>query len=91
MSVEEHRKYGGDTTVDVAYKYLTFFLDDDAKLQQIKEVGCAILDSIHNVHKLLGSCDRMCIVYTGLCTCVCVGGGCLGGGTTCTTTVFFRL
>eukprot|EP00117_Sycon_ciliatum_P019652 scpid18429/ scgid17748/ Tryptophan--tRNA ligase, cytoplasmic; Tryptophanyl-tRNA synthetase; T1-TrpRS; T2-TrpRS len=37
VSVEEHRKYGGDTTVDVAYKYLTFFLDDDAKLQQIKE------------------------------------------------------
>ena len=37
-SIEEHRKLGGDTQVDIAYQYLTFFLDDDEKLQQIKEV-----------------------------------------------------
>lgn len=34
---EEHQKYGGDTTVDVSYQYLTFFLDDDDKLARIKQ------------------------------------------------------
>ena len=37
--MEDHRKYGGDVTVDIAYQYLTFFLEDDEKLAQIKEVG----------------------------------------------------
>ena len=37
-SVEEHRKLGGDTEVDIAYQYLTFFLEDEEKLKQIKEV-----------------------------------------------------
>lgn len=36
-SVEEHREKGGDYTVDVAYKYLTFFLEDDAELEQIRQ------------------------------------------------------
>ena len=35
---EEHRKYGGDTEVDVAYQYLTFFLDDDQELKTLGEV-----------------------------------------------------
>ncbi|KAL4065295.1 hypothetical protein J3A83DRAFT_4375820 [Scleroderma citrinum] len=34
---EEHRKYGGDTEVDVAYQYLGFFLDDDDELAKIGE------------------------------------------------------
>lgn len=38
-TVEDHRKYGGDVTVDIAYQYLTFFLEDDEKLAQIKEVS----------------------------------------------------
>ena len=38
-TLEDHRKYGGDVTVDIAYQYLTFFLEDDEKLAQIKEVG----------------------------------------------------
>jgi len=36
---EEHRKYGGDTEVDVAYQYLGFFLDDDDELARIGEVS----------------------------------------------------
>lgn len=36
-TVEKHRQLGGNTTVDVAYQYLTFFLEDDEKLQEIKE------------------------------------------------------
>ena len=35
---EEHEKYGGNTEVDVSYQYLTFFLEDDTKLAEIKEV-----------------------------------------------------
>ncbi|CCH42765.1 Tryptophanyl-tRNA synthetase, cytoplasmic [Wickerhamomyces ciferrii] len=35
VSVEEHRKFGGDPDVDVAYQYLSFFLDDDDKLKQV--------------------------------------------------------
>lgn len=36
-TVEEHRKYGGNCDVDVSYMYLTFFLEDDDKLEQIKK------------------------------------------------------
>jgi tryptophanyl-tRNA synthetase len=36
---EEHRRLGGDTEVDVAYQYLSFFLDDDEELAKIGEVG----------------------------------------------------
>ncbi|RXW12591.1 hypothetical protein EST38_g13263 [Candolleomyces aberdarensis] len=34
---EEHRRLGGDTEVDVAYQYLSFFLDDDEELEKIGE------------------------------------------------------
>lgn len=34
-TVEEHREKGGNLAVDVPYKYLSFFLDDDEKLEQI--------------------------------------------------------
>ncbi|XP_002154182.1 tryptophan--tRNA ligase, cytoplasmic isoform X2 [Hydra vulgaris] len=36
-TLEEHRLKGGDISVDIPFQYLTFFLDDDEKLQQIKE------------------------------------------------------
>lgn len=35
---EEHRRLGGDTQLDVSYQYLTFFMSDDQKLAQIKQV-----------------------------------------------------
>lgn len=34
-TIEEHRKYGGNPDVDVAYQWLTFFEEDDKKLQKI--------------------------------------------------------
>ena len=37
-TLEEHRKHGGDTSVDVSYLYLSFFLEDDERLAQIKAV-----------------------------------------------------
>ncbi|CAG2253146.1 WARS [Mytilus edulis] len=33
---EEHRKHGGNCDIDVSYQYLTFFMEDDAKLADIK-------------------------------------------------------
>jgi len=36
-TIEEHREKGGDITVDIPFQYLTFFLDDDERLQQIKD------------------------------------------------------
>ena len=38
----EHRRLGGNTEVDVSYQYLTFFLEDDEKLAQIKQVKAFI-------------------------------------------------
>jgi tryptophanyl-tRNA synthetase len=38
VSIEEHRRLGGDPEVDVAYNYLRHFMDDDAKLEQIGKV-----------------------------------------------------
>ena len=35
---EEHRRLGGNTEVDVSYQYLTFFLEDDQRLAQLKQV-----------------------------------------------------
>ncbi|PIK51377.1 putative tryptophan--tRNA ligase, cytoplasmic [Apostichopus japonicus] len=34
---EKHRKKGGDCEIDIAYQYLTFFMEDDARLEQIKK------------------------------------------------------
>jgi tryptophanyl-tRNA synthetase len=38
-SIEEHRKLGGDCSVDTSYQYLRFFLEDDAELERIKNVS----------------------------------------------------
>lgn len=40
---EEHRRLGGDTEVDVAYQYLTFFLEDDEELERLGKVGTHVL------------------------------------------------
>lgn len=36
-TVEEHKKKGGNCDVDVSFQYLRFFLEDDAKLEQIRK------------------------------------------------------
>ena len=37
-TVEEHRRYGGDLTLDVAYQYLKFFFEsDDVELGRIAD------------------------------------------------------
>lgn len=35
-SIEEHREKGGNCDVDISYQYLTFFLQDDEKLEHIR-------------------------------------------------------
>merc|ERR1711902_102640 len=35
-TVEEHKEKGGNCDVDISYQYLTFFLEDDAKLEKIR-------------------------------------------------------
>ncbi|XP_003388523.1 PREDICTED: tryptophan--tRNA ligase, cytoplasmic-like [Amphimedon queenslandica] len=34
---EEHEKHGGNTDADVSYQYLTFFMEDDERLAEIKK------------------------------------------------------
>ncbi|KAL4237252.1 Tryptophan--tRNA ligase [Mactra antiquata] len=36
-TTEEHREKGGNCDVDVSYQYLTFFMEDDERLAQIKK------------------------------------------------------
>ncbi|KAK3377946.1 hypothetical protein B0H63DRAFT_478411 [Podospora didyma] len=36
VSQEEHRALGGDTSVDVSFQYLRFFLEDDVELEKIR-------------------------------------------------------
>lgn len=36
-TIEEHREKGGNCDTDISYQYLTFFLDDDEKLEQIRQ------------------------------------------------------
>ncbi|KAL0269107.1 UNVERIFIED_CONTAM: hypothetical protein PYX00_006942 [Menopon gallinae] len=36
-TIEEHRQLGGNCDVDISYQYLTFFLEDDDKLMEIKK------------------------------------------------------
>ena len=38
MTVEEHKEKGGNCDVDISYKYLTFFLEDDDRLEEIRRV-----------------------------------------------------
>ena len=51
VTVEEHREKGGNCDVDISYQYLTFFLEDDDKLAQIKKVShdVFISSTLYNV------------------------------------------
>merc|ERR1711992_240897 len=36
-NVQEHREKGGNCDVDISFQYLTFFLEDDERLEQIRK------------------------------------------------------
>ena len=40
--MEEHKEKGGNCDVDISYQYLTFFLEDDEKLEKIRKVGKSV-------------------------------------------------
>lgn len=52
--MEEHKEKGGNCDVDIAYQYLTFFLEDDERLEKIRKVmlvkfvlvSCGVLTSL---------------------------------------------
>ena len=46
-TVEEQRKKGGDCERDVSFQYLRFFLEDDARLEQIHQVGSYLMLNFH--------------------------------------------
>lgn len=54
VSMEEHRKYGGNPDVDVAYQYLSFFKDDDEFLKQCD-------DQYKSGEMLSGEMKKICI------------------------------
>ena len=37
-TVEEHKEKGGNCDVDISFQYLKFFLEDDEKLEKIRQV-----------------------------------------------------
>ena len=45
MTVEEHREKGGNCDVDIAFQYLTFFLEDDDRLDEIRRVSVCCRDN----------------------------------------------
>ncbi|KAG2230800.1 hypothetical protein INT48_008741 [Thamnidium elegans] len=53
-TVEEHRANGGKPEVDVAYQYLSFFLEDDEELQKIH-------DSYKSGELMTGELKKICI------------------------------
>ncbi len=53
-TLEEHRKYGGNPDIDVAYQYLSFFKDDDDELERIA-------DSYRKGELLSGEMKKLCI------------------------------
>ncbi|KAI3382842.1 hypothetical protein SNEBB_000438 [Seison nebaliae] len=36
-TIEDHRKYGGDTSIDVSFQYLKYFIQNDNELNEIKK------------------------------------------------------
>ncbi|QOU22289.1 tryptophan--tRNA ligase [Brettanomyces bruxellensis] len=53
-TLEEHRKYGGNPDIDVAYQYLSFFKDDDDELKRVA-------DSYRKGELLSGEMKKLCI------------------------------
>lgn len=54
VTIEDHRKHGGNPDVDVAYQYLSFFKDDDELLKEC-------YDKYKSGELLSGEMKKMCI------------------------------
>lgn len=63
---EEQQKYGANLDVDVSIEYLTFFMEDDARLAEIREVRVLTgilfhLPSIMFLHSILSSSTTLAL------------------------------
>ena len=56
QTVEEHRANGANLDIDVPFQYLTFFLEDDVKLAEVKEKYSSGEMLTGEVKQLLISC-----------------------------------
>ena len=61
-TVEEHKEKGGNCDVDISYQYLTFFLEDDEKLEQIRQVS----EEFHLLYALRTFWPQFYIVVLGI-------------------------
>ena len=70
-TVEEHRRLGANTDLDVSYQYLTFFMEDSERLKQIKDVSYSY--NYGGIHIVTGMHCCMCrSLYRFLCAFMCV-------------------
>jgi tryptophanyl-tRNA synthetase len=53
-NIEEHRRLGGNPDIDVAFQYLEFFLEDDARLADIRR-------EYTSGNMLTGELKKLCI------------------------------
>ncbi|XP_022325682.2 tryptophan--tRNA ligase, cytoplasmic-like [Crassostrea virginica] len=61
-TVEEHKAKGGDCDVDVSFQYLTFFMEDDGRLEEIRKsyssgdmmTGSLKMELIEILQKMVG-------------------------------------
>ena len=62
QTVEEHKEKGGNCDVDISFKYLTFFLEDDNRLEEIRRVSACFFLSVYKYGVLtcLGAIYLMC-------------------------------
>ena len=74
--MEEHRRLGANTDLDVSYQYLTFFMEDSERLKQIKDVSYSF--NCGGIRILTGMHCCICVspyivlcVHTCVCACVC--------------------
>lgn len=51
-TIEEHRANGGNCDVDISYQYLTFFLEDDERLEQIRKVWDSLIYYHWSIYQL---------------------------------------
>ena len=52
-TLEEHKEKGGNCDVDISYKYLTFFLEDDDRLEEIRKVAPHFQHNVLYINQIL--------------------------------------
>jgi tryptophanyl-tRNA synthetase len=59
-TLEDHEKYGANLDVDIPYAYLTFFMEDDERLEQIRqEYGSGKMKTAEIKAELIGVLQKL--------------------------------